>query len=79
MKLNEILHFCNCLLPGHREHETAALKDGSCAYCGYHTVKRAVTEADLRTDKKDGEKLRKMKKEYMELHIKKIKYKEEIQ
>jgi hypothetical protein len=79
LKLGETAHFCNCLLPNLKEHVVGVTDDGCCVYCGYHAIKRKITEFDISGEKFWGEKLRKIKRESLELYIKKKIYKEEIQ
>lgn len=70
MKLGEIEYFCNCLLKNLKEHVVAKDKDGKCVYCRHHTIKRCVTESDIKCDEKHGAALDKIKREYLEIIIK---------
>jgi len=78
VKLGELEYFCNCLLKSYREHVTAPDNDGNCVYCGHHAVHRPITDSDIRRDKKYGEKINKLKREYLEVLVKDMRYDEKV-
>lgn len=70
MKRGDIEYFCNCLLKNLTEHIVASDKKGRCVYCGHHTIKRVVTDADVRCHIKNEVKLNEIKTEYLGMALK---------
>jgi hypothetical protein len=76
--LGELKYFCNCLLKNHKEHKVAVDSDEKCVYCGHYAIKRKVTEADIRTENKYGDKIDRLKREHLEIIIKDRRHNEKV-